>query len=178
MRRKTVLSIVGVAAVMLVIGTALGSVVFPLTKTEITITTQERRNSTSVQPVTVKETVTSYSTFNSTLTAPTATATQTITPVIIAQGALNVTELVIINPIGHFDAFVCGTRTFLAGTYNVEKMITIEYIIQSIASGTSETFPNATVTTVTTMGSTSSTNSTIETFTSISQGTTVCAPIP
>ena len=48
MKSSTLLSLIGIAIILLIIGTALGSVAFPATKTETTVTTQAYTTSVSV----------------------------------------------------------------------------------------------------------------------------------
>jgi hypothetical protein len=64
MKNSTILYIFGIAVIMLVIGTALGSVVFPTTETEtttmasITTTTSSANNFTEIVPITLVTTTT------------------------------------------------------------------------------------------------------------------------
>lgn len=97
MKRKTILPLIGVAAIMLVIGTALGSIAFPMTTEATTTTTQVRRNSTSVQPLTVNVTVTSYSTV-----FPIANHT--------------ITEKIDVTYIVHIKAYTSGTCSWVDAT--------------------------------------------------------------
>src|SRR5579872_2925192 len=88
-----------------------------------------------------------------------------------------VTELIVIIPIEGVDAFVCGTTTALAGTVlELGNTTTTEYILSTAISGTSQRFPNENSTTVTSTSveGTSTFTAHLVTFTSTSQGTTVC----
>lgn len=69
MKGTTILSIAGVAVIMLVIGTALGSVAFPMTKTETTTQTIASSSATTMFITKVVTVVTNTSSSSSTCTA-------------------------------------------------------------------------------------------------------------
>ncbi|MFI5420638.1 MAG: hypothetical protein ACHQ1H_06690 [Nitrososphaerales archaeon] len=103
------------------------------------------------------------------------TTVTTVTFGDVPQSLSTLTELVVINPVVHFTAYVCGTNTFVAGTVHVENTTTTEYVLPSTASTSSEGFLNLTVTRVTSLaGMTSSITATTVTFTSTSRDTTIC----
>ena len=131
MKSSRILSLLGVAAVMLVIGTALGSVVFPTTKSETTTATVVRISSTSNQLLAVKETVTSYSTI-----FPNASAT--------------ITERIDVTYIAHVKAYTSGTCSWVAPIVYGSSSNSTEYVFPAIdTNATRHEFLNFSVTTTT-----------------------------
>jgi hypothetical protein len=92
MKSSTILYLVGVAAVMLVIGTALGSIAFPMTKTETT-------------------------TF---LTSVTSTQTSTMTLISYVSGQYTITEEILQGSFATLTVYTSGNCTEFAGGVYVQ----------------------------------------------------------
>ena len=165
MKNSRIFSLVGIAAVMLVIGTALGSVVFPMIKLETTTTTMLLRNSTSHQLPTVKETVTTYSTI-----FPNASGT--------------ITERIDVTYIARVKAYTSGTCSWVDAVITRESSSnSTEYIFPAInTNATRHEFLNFTVTTTTStlLGISSTSTDTTITFneTQIANSTSTSAGCP
>ncbi len=161
MKSSTILSLVGVAAVMLVIGTALGSIAFPMTKTETTTTTQRQWDTASNQPVTLKQTVTSYTTI-----LPSANST--------------ITERIDVKYVFHVKAYASGTCSWVAGTGMIEiSSNSTEYLFPNVNVTGSVRFLNfsVTTTTVTLTGSQSTLTDTTITLTQSNSSSVGCPTV-
>jgi hypothetical protein len=77
MKSSTILSLVGVAVILLVIGTVLGSVAFPMTKTETTTQTAPPMTETQTTTQTVSNTIIVSTTVIQTQISTTSTTTST-----------------------------------------------------------------------------------------------------
>jgi len=77
MKSSTILSLVGVAVIMLVIGTALGSVTFPMTKTETMTQTASPMTETETTTQTVSNTIIVSTTVTQSQTSTSSTTTST-----------------------------------------------------------------------------------------------------
>jgi hypothetical protein len=132
MKNQTLLTTLGIAAIMLVLGTALGSVAFPMTKTQ---------TSTNFETLTVNHIMTLEKTQNN----------GSYFVIYSSNGNLTITKEIIKELVEHLSIDVSGNCTVPQETIFIQNTTETRFVFLSFESGVSmnPNAVNATITTVT-----------------------------